>query len=324
MLFRKFALTPDEPAEPQKLPQLPSAEGMPVYILGDTALAYFLAIKFTAAGKRVIMMAGTKENASIATNGLTVKEDYQLQKLHYRLETALWLKEEPEMLIIAAESSKVKAMLTGVSKNKIRNCPVISFTRLKDKNFISDILGIPVTAAYFDGWLHYHNQLVTAYGRTPTITICCETSASSYETLGNLLAETKIGLQNSLESQQTFWDYFCIYAPCSLITAASGKSIFEVTKNKQLREQLQTVLQEIVKIVPAQIPPFEPEELLKRIYNIPSGYLFPLSLQVRQHQTGDIDFISSVIQDAAFHNKCLLPATNLLLKSIYEQIINQK
>lgn len=95
----------------------------------------------------------TKGNTSLSTNGITVKEDYQLQKLHSKIETALWLKETPELLIIASRSSRTKAMLTAVSKNKIKNCPVISFTRMKDKNFISDILGVPVISAYFEGWL---------------------------------------------------------------------------------------------------------------------------------------------------------------------------
>lgn len=324
MLFRKFTLSVDETPEPAAPLKTAPTEGTPVYILGDTALAYFLALKLTAAGTRVIVMAGPKENASLATNGITLKEDYQLQKLHYRLETALWLKEDPRMLIIAAESSRVKAMLTGISKNKIKTCPVISFTRLKNKNFISDILGIQVISAYFDGWLHYQNQLVTAYGRSPSITLCCESLTETVQEFENLLTDTKISLQSGKTSSQVFWDYFCVYAPCSLLTAASGKTIFEVTKNKQLREQLTALLKEIVKLLPEQIPLYEPEELLKRIYNIPSNYVFPLSAQVRLRQTGDIDFISSVIQENAFHNKCLLPLTNQLLKNIYEQLFSPK
>ena len=324
MLFRKFTLSADNKTETPEAPALPALNGKPIYILGDTALAYFLAVKLIAAGHKVTVMAGQTENTSLATNGITVKEDYQLQKLHYKLETALWLQEEPQMLIIAARSSKIKAMLTGISKNKIKNCPVISFTRLKDQTFISDILGIPVVSAYFDGWLNYRSQQVTAYGRNPEITLCAETSSEAFQLLASLLANTRISLRNSSLPQQAFWSYFCLYAPCSLLTAATGKTIFDITKNKPLREELQTLLQEIVTLRPSSLPPLSPEDLLKQIFNIPSNYVFPLAEQVRLHQTGDYDFIRSVIRDAALLNKCTLPALNRLLKTLCEQIITQK
>ena len=95
MLFRKITLSDKEKNETPLQPQPVSAEGAPVYILGDTALACFLAVKLITAGHRVIVLAGPKENTSLSTNGITVKEDYQLQKLHSKIETALWQKKRP-------------------------------------------------------------------------------------------------------------------------------------------------------------------------------------------------------------------------------------
>ncbi len=324
MLFRKITLSTEKDTETTELPSSTPVESHPVYILGDTALAYFLAVKLTAGGHRVVVMAGQTENTSLSTNGITVKEDYQLQKLHYKLETALWLKEEPKALIIAAQSSKIKAMLTSLSKNKIKTCPVISFTRVKDHTFISDILGISVISAYFDGWLNYRSQQITAYGRNPEITLCTESSSEAYQVLSALLDGTRISLHNSSLPLQSFWNYFCLYAPCSLLTSATGKTIFDITKNKTLREELQTLLQEIVTLIPDSIPALQPEDLLKQIFNIPSNYVFPLAEQIRLHQTGDYDFISSVIREASILSKSPLPATNKLLKKLCEQIINQK
>ena len=203
MLFRKITLSDKEKNETPLQPQPVSAEGAPVYILGDTALACFLAVKLITAGHRVIVLAGPKENTSLSTNGITVKEDYQLQKLHSKIETALWLKETPELLIIASRSSRTKAMLTAVSQNKIKNCPVISFTRMKDKNFISDILGVPVISAYFEGWLSDKNQTVTAYGRNPEIILCAETGSAAYQTMEKLLADTRIGLRTNRSEEHT-------------------------------------------------------------------------------------------------------------------------
>ena len=77
MLFRKFTLSADNKTETPEAPALPALNGKPIYILGDTALAYFLAVKLIAAGHKVTVMAGQTENTILATNGITVKEDYR-------------------------------------------------------------------------------------------------------------------------------------------------------------------------------------------------------------------------------------------------------
>jgi len=69
-----------------------------------------------------------------------------------------------------------------------------------------------------------------------------------------LLADTRIGLRTNSLPLQAFWNSFAVYAPCSLLSAASGKSIFDITKNKELRKQLQTLLKEIVSITPRVLP----------------------------------------------------------------------
>lgn len=328
MLFHKVHLSPKAAKADAEIKVTPrplySLADKPVYILGNTAWAYFLAAKFELGGIRTIILAGEKENTSLNTNGITIKEDYQLQKLHCRLETSLWQKEEALAVIIACDSSQLKAGLLSLSKNKLKNTPIISFSLTKDKNFISDILGHPVTQAYYEGWLKLANQQILVYGQSPEITLCTNNTSETYQLFASLTPKANLTLKNNSIDDLAFWNFFCLYAPCSLLTAKSGKNIFEITKNKALREQLLTSLNEIVLLPPKTLPPYNPDELLKKIFNIPSAYDFPLAEQITSGKTGSLDFISSVIQQAAFEKKCLLPATNELLKNLYEQILKKQ
>lgn len=320
MLFKKNISAPD--TEPSAT-DTPSGNEKPICIIGSNALAYLLAAKFTEAGKNTVVMAGS-ENLSLSTNGITLKEDYQLQKLHIKFNTALWLRETPKLVIITAESSRIKAALTGLTPGKLKDCPVVSFTRLKDRKFIQDILGTPVTEAYFDGWLRCQNQQVTAYGRAPQITLCCPDDSINFAYLQNLLTPLKLQINPASNPDQCFWDFFCLYAPCSLLTAAHNKSVFDLIKNKPLREQLNILVEEISRLVPTRLNIPQPDETVKKIFNIPSGYVFPLQTEIAQRRSGDIDFISSVIQHASITRKQELPAASRLLKQIYEILLTNE
>ena len=324
MLFKKVNLTKSETLPSLEKETNTPLQGKPIYILGNTPIACFLAAKFTSAGIRTIILATEKDNTSLSTNGITIKEDYQLQKLHCRLETALWQKEEPLMVLIATTPSLLKSSLLGLSKSKLKSTPIISFTPSKDDRLIADILGYPVTKAYFDGWLKLSNQQVFVYGQTPKIILCSDTNSQTYQTFNEQAQKIAMEVQTCSLEMLAFWNFFSIYAPCSLITAASGKNIFEITKKKTLREQLLSCLEEISLLPPQTLPAYTPGGLLKQIFNIPSAYEFPLAEQIQNFQSGDLDFISSVIQQAAFDKKKQLPTLNLLLKSLYEQILKDQ
>ena len=325
MLFKKVHLSEKKPSEnDDDIRPMPSQGGKPIYILGDTAFAYFLAVKLHTCGLRTIIMAGEKNNTNLSTNGITLKEDYQLQKLHCQLETNIRQKEEALMIIIASDSSRLKSDLLSLSKSKLRNTPIISFSHAKDKGLISDILGHPVTQAYYDGYLQYTNQQILVYGQSPKIILCTENTSETYQTFENLMKKINLELSNNTIEDLAFWNFFCLYAPCSLLTAQSGKNIFEITKNKALREQLLTSLNEIVLLPPKTLPPYNPDEILKKIFNIPSLYEFPLASQITLGKTGTLDFISSVIQQATFEKQCLLPTINSLLKDLYKQTLKKQ
>ena len=175
MFFRKdifntkpAALEPEaETAEDEV--RNPPSDTRPVYVIGDNALTCYLAAKLTDAGHDVIVIAGKENNLSFSTNGISLKEDSSLKLSRYKFNTSFWIKEEPKLVIIAANAGHVNASLAAVAKDKIGAAPVLCFTPLKDVNYIEAMVGGNLFQAFFDGSLQQNGQQVFLYGRTPQV-----------------------------------------------------------------------------------------------------------------------------------------------------------
>lgn len=155
MFFRKdifntkpAALEPEaETAEDEV--RNPPSDTRPVYVIGDNALTCYLAAKLTDAGHDVIVIAGKENNLSFSTNGISLKEDSSLKLSRYKFNTSFWIKEEPKLVIIAADAGHVNASLAAVAKDKIGAAPVLCFTPLKDVNYIEAMVGGNLFRAFF-------------------------------------------------------------------------------------------------------------------------------------------------------------------------------
>lgn len=188
MFFRKdifntkpAALEPEaETAEDEV--RNPPSDTRPVYVIGDNALTCYLAAKLTDAGHDVIVIAGKENNLSFSTNGISLKEDSSLKLSRYKFNTSFWIKEEPKLVIIAADAGHVNASLAAVAKDKIGAAPVLCFTPLKDVNYIEAMVGGNLFRAFFDGYLQQNGQQVFLYGRTPQVK-SAKTSTGKRKTL---------------------------------------------------------------------------------------------------------------------------------------------
>lgn len=129
MFFRKdifntkpAALEPEaETAEDEV--RNPPSDTRPVYVIGDNALTCYLAAKLTDAGHDVIVIAGKENNLSLfhqrhQPQGRQQPQTQPLQVQHFFLD-----KEEPKLVIIAADAGHVNASLAAVAKDKIGAAP---------------------------------------------------------------------------------------------------------------------------------------------------------------------------------------------------------
>lgn len=299
----------------------PVRKNNPLYIVGDNALAYFLAAKFEKAGENVIVISNKANNTSLNTNGLTLREEINLQKSHLRFKTSFWIKDEPKLIILTASNDKVKAAITALSSKKINNAPVLCFTPLKDINFLRPFLGENICRCFFDGYLNYNNQTLVQLGRAPNITICQNEQADFFAEMKNIFATAEINLKFSNDNNSEFWNYFILYAAGSLLSTYFNKDIAIITKDKNLRDQIKPLVVELCFIAERDKALVNADEILKKLYNTPNNYHHPLQEDFSLDKIGDLDSISSYFLDTARKYKCSTTEITKILNKLFNIIL---
>ncbi|MDR1693871.1 MAG: hypothetical protein LBR70_01570 [Lactobacillaceae bacterium] len=292
-----------------------------IYILGDNALAVYLAIRFINSGEKVILIPNKETASTFSNNGVTLVENHNLQKSHHKFDTTFWLKETPKMLIITSEASKINAAITSISRKKVEDVPVVLLTPVRDIQYIKNILGNDIYRAFFDGYLLQRPTQINLYGRAPSITICAKGNEKRNNTVKDYFEKAGFGIKTEKDEIKAFWEYFTVYTACSLISAAYNKNIFDVIKDKDKRDKMIPLISEICLIAKNDGAKIDQEEILKKIYNTPLSYPYPLQVAVAQGKAGDIDMIGSNLISAARKYKITMPETSILLKKIYNIIM---
>lgn len=293
----------------------------PIYILGDNALAYYLAARFMSGGEKVVLIPNKENISTLENNGITIVEGLSFQKSHYKFKTSFWLKEKPKMLIITSDAGKINAALTALSRHKLENVPVILFTPIRNTSYIKDILANDIYQAFFDGYLLKKPNQVNIFGRLPNIVICPKENKLSNRIIFDCFEKTNFTVTQKSDEKLAFWDYFSVYAACSLISAWHNKNIFDIIKDKDKRDNMIPLIVEICNIAASDGAKIDKEEVLRKVYSTPLNYPYPLQAELSQGKSGDIDLISTNLITTARQYKCPTTAIDAILKKIYNIII---
>ena len=309
-------LTKEETAVPA-----PDTDTRPIYIIGNTAVALFLAARLQDCGQKVILVSTPANNQDLSTNGILLKEDYSLKKNRYRFTTSFWLKESPKLVILCEPASTAKSAATLISPHKLESAPVLCFSMLKDNSWLRAFLGNNIIEAYFEGWTTAAPQQVAVLGRAPAIVLSQGTynNATDLTKVQNILSRAGLSVKTEEDYATCFWRFFAVYAVGSLLAAALEQNIFDITKNKLNRERAKTLLAEICTLAATEKVSLDADSLLKTLYNIPNNYIFPLQ---QAKQSGELVHIGGIITETAHRGNCKIPELNRLLKQLYTQSLN--
>lgn len=329
MFFRKdvFNTKPSEletePSPEETKKDIHSADKRPIYVIGNNALTCYLAAKLTDAGHNIIIMSDKENNNSLSTNGISLKEDSSLKLSKYKFNTSFWVKEEPKLVLLTADAGHINPFLAAISKEKINMAPVLCFTPLKDINYLEAMVGGNVFRAFFDGYLQQNDQQVFLYGRTPQIKICKNINWEKENPFTDIFNNIGINISFETDISLCYWEFFAPYAVGSLLSALHNKNIFDITKDKQLREQIPLLLTEISEISASEGIKLNCEELVKKLYAAPINYRYPLQEEIDTGGYGEATLISSVLMNAARSAKIRFMDSQLnkTLKQIYNLIL---
>ncbi|MBQ8465559.1 MAG: hypothetical protein IJ529_05745 [Alphaproteobacteria bacterium] len=283
----------------------------PIYVIGDTPLAYFLVAKLSIEGEDVRLLS---ENKSLHTlDSFTLKDETLSQKRTVRIKLQTIMHDNAQMILLCMSPEKIKSGLIYFSKAKAEKCPVLSFCQTLKTDLLTKVIGQPIIPAYFDGWLKTNtdNSLIY-YGTQKGLTVGISSHHSHYDIIQETLDKTDIPTVFSANQKQNFWNYFIPEATCSFFSLQNGNHLRDIAKKTAFRQNLNTILDELLTIVPENTE-INKEQIISSIYSTPSNYKYPISEGTILHQKAVLSYLSDVIRSQSAYKVSNLPVINALI-----------
>ena len=89
-----------------------------------------------------------------------------------------------------------------------------------------------------------------------------------------------------------------------------------------MRENARPLLEEIAALAAAEKAAADVDALLKKLYNIPNNYVFPLQDDFHKNRPGELAGLSDIITETARRGGCRIPGLSRLLKQLYRRSLD--
>lgn len=284
---------------------------LPIYIIGDTPLAYFLAAKLSLEGEDVRLL-GINQN-SHSSDSFVIKDELLSQKstLHFRIQSVMH--ENARMVLICSNPEKIKSDLIYFSRSKTENCPILSFCHTIDTDLISKMTNHPIISAYFDGWFKSNtDESLIYFGALQGITIGISSRHRYYNLIQETLDRTDITINFNNNHAQIFWNYFLLEAACSFFSLQNGPHLRDIAKKISLRQNLNTILDELLTLVPEKIE-INKEQIINNIYSTPANYKYPVLTGTVLHKKAELSYLNDTIRNLPDYKNEKIPTINAII-----------
>lgn len=295
----------------KEIPSAAPVSGTRVCIVGDTAPGLYLAYILQKKGCAVTILTSPSHQNEFSGSDILFKETRLLQNQRATFSFIHEIKDEPEILIIAAEFPA--SLIPLLSPSRLKNALILNFSPAISSETVRDIVKTPVIDAYFWGFINRDKNHITIYGSEPTITLTMdETSVEAFR-IKDLFEETKTTIKISDNAFLNFWNFFGPFIIANLLSAARNKNFYNVCKNDNERLLISDCAEEISALAATQNVRIETSEILIRLYNIPSGYILPLQTTAR---IKTLDMLSAKLASVT-DSRTNAPKIHALLREIY-------
>jgi len=295
---------------------------LPIYIIGDTALAYTLAAKLTLAEEKVFLIAG-KDNILFSSSVL-LREDNLLQKKRVQIQTKTTMNENAKMVILAIHPDTQKSLMTYFSPGKASDCPIISFCHTSSPenfNLLSRTNPVP---AYFDGYTSFiSDNTLVVHNTRAEIMLSTNEQNPHFDTIHNVLSKTYFKINFSSNDIQNFWKHFVPYVACSLFSCKYGNNLKETTKNPELRQFLTLLIDEILSVAPFESQ-LKKEQIITGSYSAPKNYTYPLIDDIKKSRGGELMFIQNILLQQPASKTSPIPTITGIINKTIKQILSSK
>lgn len=301
---------------------LPEFNTDPIFIIGSSPLAFYLALKLQNAGEKTVIATLAAERRKFRSKELTLREEHNLQKSRSSLPLVSIIAKKPKLIIIAADYHNLKAHLTLLPSKTFPDAPVICFSRIYDLETIRPLFGENFCKAYFKGWLSFADDTVSLHGGAPQITFSRSADENRAETFSGVFNKLNIGLEFSENDRRNFW---CSFAPYALTYLASSPllNVADMLKNKDLKKELIQSARELEMLAAGENIELRKEEIIKILAEIPTAYNPKIPALAPYAAAAELDALYTVLTDKARIHKRTLPALNRLFKNNYDALLKK-
>lgn len=288
-------------------------EQSPIYIIGDTPLAYFLTAKLFLAGETSFLLG--EHNILKSVDTFTLKDVTRAKKSSIRTLHASVMHDSARMVILCMDSNKIKSGLIHISAAKTRQAPIISFCHTNNLQIFDEIVKQSVIPAYFDGWLSLSAEDKLSYFGSPMgFRISCNNKHPHFNLLQNIFSKTEIETEFNGKDTQNFWDYFIPYAACSFFALKNNSHFREIAQKTNYRQDLSTILDEIISAAPTNIK-IAKEKIINNIYLTPQNYIYPAADEQQKNAVSEFSFICETLQKSENFKPSRLPVITEIIKT---------
>jgi len=290
-----------------------------IYLLSVTPQSLYLSYHFANNGFFPIILETPDKAKELEKEEFILKEDRLLQRSKFKIHANYQMQKEGCLLIIPQTRASLKNKLLLLSPTKLKNASVVCLDFEQNLNFLSDLLQKQVIRGTMSGFIEYGKKQLTLSGRQPAITLSCEEDHAAVQTLKNALNDGSINIDILPDAAQNFWSAFIPYAAASLLSATSGKTISAMTKNPEGRQYISDIINELVLLAQRNNVDVSSSEMLRKIYNIPYSYTYPL--QQNPSNKDELNRFFSVLMQKNETTGRQTPLLRSLLKQIYNKTL---
>ncbi|MFI3242218.1 MAG: hypothetical protein R3Y43_06595 [Alphaproteobacteria bacterium] len=267
-----------------------------ICILGSDSFSFYLACKLQETNQEVFVLS-TKSEAK--KHSITIKEEGKFQKKQYEIDVKHHLDVEPDFLIISCPKELLKTEIIALRKSLLINTPTICLSGLKDAKLINELLNKNIELGYFEGGFNKKNDFINVNGLGAILYLTSDCSFLEVLKKTDLKVETK-------ENQEIlFWKWFSIFSITFILNCLYKKSVFELSKNKDYRELIEKLVNEISETSPLKNN--KSFEILSNITSISNQTVYKFSFT-------EINFINNTLKENLNEKNEL----NKLIKTIYK------
>lgn len=300
----------------------PSAfdQNQPIYILGDNALAVFLAAKFQEGGQTSVILTPQAPTRGYQSVEMSLKEEYNLQKKNLTLYKTAHIAQEPLSIIITCRLNSLRAHLTLLPGSRYPDVPIICFNQISNLESIRPIFGTSFHKAYFSGYLTLNGSNLIADGTLPEIIL--SEKKEDNEKLEKILGLSGLKISFQEKDRYNFWKTNA--AKIIGYSAVHPKQhISEIINNEDGKKALQNAAQEISQLAKFEKVKIAPEEIMRQLFDTPHNFYYKKNDATPIENAAYLEKLYNMLSEKARTYKCKIPQINLLIKRNYENLLKR-